>query len=667
MTRSRIAGACLLALSLSFTVPVTEATAQTDTLTVVTSPEGGGLAAAVEATGAELSEVAGLTVTGGMLNLADAGFINEQLTALTDLSLVDTADFLDSAVPSSAFSGNTSLQRVTLENTHAIGDRAFYDVTTLVGADLPEVRTLGGLVFSSNVALDTVYLPNLTAMGNRAFYNTISLSSLTLGATPPALLGQGGWFLYATGVTIYVPVEEAIPAYREHEYFQQFKIRLIGDVDPDPEDPPEPNTPEICGDHCGRIGGADSVRVRGTEYYAGDYKLSMNLHSFNLNINAWLYDREGTPPLDTLSAIRFADQAGFDAVDVLAYYIPGYSNTTMPTKPDAEIKAFAAQIRSLTDELGLEISGTGMQSNFASPLESRRELDVERAKYWIDVAAVMGAPVLRMFSGPVPADIRDLGWENVARQRVVPALREVAEYAADKGVTIGVQNHGDMTATAAQTIQLLAWVDHPNIGIVNDTGYFRPFRYTTGLNYDWYADMLEALPHSVGYLLKRKPAGAETDIPMDMDKAFTDLRYSDYRGYVAMELLWVRGDPGYPRDLTEPPYDQVADFLGQVRTAMDQTKRRGPVSGFGPVAYAFGTVIGMVHTHGAAQPAVDVRVSDPDGDEVAVLRAHRIGGDRRGKQYYLFAGHVGRHPAVTLLGPIGPSITEQIQLEVGAR
>jgi sugar phosphate isomerase/epimerase len=307
-------------------------------------------------------------------------------------------------------------------------------------------------------------------------------------------------------------------------------------------------------------------------YYTGDFKISLNLYSFNLNLRSWLTGRESPPPIDTLEAIRFAKQAGFDAVDVTAYYIPGWHFYEMPTKPREEVMAYARQIRELSAELDIAISGTGASNDFASADPARRALDLQRVKFWIDVAAEMGAPVMRVFSGNVPADIDQLGWEAVSRQRIVPALRELADYGAARGVEIGLQNHGDMTATADQTIQLLRWVDHGNIGIIDDTGYFRPFRSETGLGYDWYGDIAQVLPYTNNFQLKKKPAGAETDIPMDLDRVFTDLRLSDYRGYVPVELLWVRGEPGYPRDLPEPPFDQVEDFLAKVKASMHATR-----------------------------------------------------------------------------------------------
>ena len=101
------------------------------------------------------------------------------------------------------------------------------------------------------------------------------------------------------------------------------------------------------------------------------------------------------------SIIGRAEKAGFDAVDLTCYYIPGYSNTTMPTLPEKDIVKYAREIKKLSKKLGIEVSGTGIQNNFADPNRNRRETDVERIKFWIKIAAEMGAPVIRIFAVPV--------------------------------------------------------------------------------------------------------------------------------------------------------------------------------------------------------------------------------------------------------------------------
>lgn len=314
-------------------------------------------------------------------------------------------------------------------------------------------------------------------------------------------------------------------------------------------------------------------------YYTGDYKIGLNFFSFAYNLESWFTDvQEGGARIDTLQAIRFAKEAGFDTVDITAYYLPGYERFKMPSKSDEEIFGYARKVKNLCDELGIIISGTGVKNDFAVPSQESRALDVEHVKYWIDVAAVMGAPVMRVFSGLVPEDIESSDWETIARDRIVPALRECASYGAQKGVKIGVQNHGDMMATADQVIRILKWVDHPNLGVVNDTGYFRPFQSSNGVGYDWYDDIEAILPYTVNFQIKRKPAGYYTDTLMDLEQLFIRIRRIPYRGYLPFEMIWENEEAEHPRNLSEPPYKQISDFLALVKSAAEITKSRGTSS-----------------------------------------------------------------------------------------
>lgn len=320
-------------------------------------------------------------------------------------------------------------------------------------------------------------------------------------------------------------------------------------------------------------GGASTpAPPRAGGYYTGTYTPSLDMYSFNDNLNAYDLGRKGASPIDLLSAIQWAASAGFKAVDVTAYYIPGYQNYTMPSLPTAQIMAYADQIKALCQQLDLKITGTGVLDDFANPDPVARALDVQRVEFWTDVAAEMGATDIRVFSGTVPPDLTAAGgWAAVTQSRIVPALQQVTAYAATKGVKVALQNHGDMTATAAQTIQIDKWVDNPNLELMDDTGYFEPFQATSALGYDWYSDIAAVEPYSGTIQLKLKPAGEGTDVPMDFTRFFTDLRLSDYRGYIPLERLWAKTDPDNPKLQPTPPYGEISAFLAQVNAAMAAT------------------------------------------------------------------------------------------------
>ena len=537
-----------------------------------------------------LSAVKVLEISAGTLSADDCRFIRENLVSLEELHVGSKASFVRGEVPKGAFSGMDSLRRLYVSNAKSVGAKAFSLCANLEYVEMPDVEHLGVQAFAQakgtgDSALKTVKLPSLKSMEPRVFYYCTNLTDLYLLAPPRPEKPEGKeglWFERVTRMLIHVPDRKTYDDFMKPENCTAIDWSAYDFVADNGDSLPAPVLAEEY-DDAAYMGLRDTLLPRfdrtdkdfSGEYYTGDFKLSLNLYTFNMNINAWLNDSGSVPHLSTLDAIEWAAGAGFDAVDVTCYYIPGYSNTAMPTRPEKEILAYARKIRKLCDKLGIEISGTGLQNNFADPSENRRLTDVERIKFWIKVAHEMGAPVIRIFSGTPPADIRREGWEKIARDRMAPLVREVADYAAEyyPDVRIGVQNHGDMLATANQVIQFLKWVDRDNVGIVNDTGFYREFMNTDATSYDWYTDIAAVLPYSNNFQVKKKPAGAETSALMDLDRIMTDIRKSPYRGYVPVELLWVSKDEGYPGDLYTPPFDETREFLGKLRRAMENTVR----------------------------------------------------------------------------------------------
>lgn len=546
-----------------------------------------------EQIGGDHARVKRLVVKTGTLTADDCRFIRQNLTGLEELIVTDAADFKDGVIPRSAFEGLVSLRRIRADRAVEIGAKAFSLCAGLEQADFPQVTSAGVQAFaqakgSSAGRLRTVRLPKLERMDPRAFYYCTNLEELFLTAPPAPERPEGKeglWFERVTRMVIRVPDRKAYDAFVDVKNcgaidWSAFDFRA-DNGDPLPETEKAPGYDDAAYDrlreellpHFDRT----DKDFSGT-YYTGDFKLSLNLYTFNMNLNAWMNGSASTPQLSTLDAIRWAAGAGFDAVDVTCYYIPGYSNTAMPTRPEQEILDYARKIRELCAELGISVSGTGLQNNFADPNEQRRLTDVERIKFWIRVAAEMGAPVIRIFAGPPPADIRRAGWERIARERIVPHIREVAQYAREHypSVRIGLQNHGGMLATANQVIRMLGWIDCDNVGIINDTGFYRDFLSTDATRYDWYGDIALVLPYTNNFQLKKKPAGAETWELMDLKRIMRDIRRSPYRGYLPIELLWVAKDEGYPGNLNTPPFDETVRFVDSLKQAIEQTASPEP-------------------------------------------------------------------------------------------
>jgi sugar phosphate isomerase/epimerase len=129
-------------------------------------------------------------------------------------------------------------------------------------------------------------------------------------------------------------------------------------------------------------------------------KLSLNAYSFARLLNDHLRGRgQGITLMELLD---FCARNDFDAIDPTGYYFPGYGSVREGNKgvpPDTYVRDF----RRRAFELGAAISGTGVANDLATADKDKRASEVKHIKDWVEVAAEMGAPVLRVFSGPVPA------------------------------------------------------------------------------------------------------------------------------------------------------------------------------------------------------------------------------------------------------------------------
>ncbi|MFD0676029.1 MULTISPECIES: cadherin-like beta sandwich domain-containing protein [unclassified Paenibacillus] len=532
-------------------------------------------------TGNDYGDIKVLTINAGVLDPVDCTFIATSLKKLEELYIVGTANFTNGTIPKNAFEGNRYLKIVKADNVTVIGVKAFNLFESLTEVNFPNVTTISSQAFaqtkgSSVSKLTTARFPKVQVIEQRAFYFCMNLKNLYLGSIPPTLTvpygKQGLWFNFVTDMTVHVPSLAVYNEYIKLENSDQIDWSAMTFVADNGDALPviPPADPYVDADY-------NYLREdHQVPYYDGDYKLSLNMYTFNMNLNSWLQGRTSPVPMTTLDTIQWAHDNGFDAVDVTCYYIPGYSNTDMPT-PEQQvlIHAYAKQIKDLASSLGIAISGTGIQNNFADPNQARRDVDIERIKFWTQIASEMGAPVIRVFAGPPPVDIKRTGWAAITRDRIVPSIQQIADFAAANypTVQIGIQNHGDMLATANQVLQFMKWVNRPNVGVVNDTGYYREFMNVDATQYDWYKDISLILPYSNNFQVKKKPAGAETTELMDLNKLFGIIRNSPYRGYIPVELLWLPNDDGYPGNLNTPPYNETSTFLQSMRTAMRNTKQ----------------------------------------------------------------------------------------------
>jgi sugar phosphate isomerase/epimerase len=259
-------------------------------------------------------------------------------------------------------------------------------------------------------------------------------------------------------------------------------------------------------------------------------KLSCNLYSFNAPL------RSAEMTLE--QAIDFCAELGFDAVDPTGYYFPGHP------EPPSEAYLHAIKLRAFRN--GLDVSGTGVRNDFTVPDAAKREADLEHVKRWVEVAAKLGAPALRVFDGrgeaKGPTREQMTAW-------VVEAFRACAAHGERHGVVIAYQNHDELLKTADEVLALRERVASDWFGLNVDIGSLR-----TG---DPYEEIARLAPHACTWQIKERLYRKGQEEKTDLRRVFAILRAAGYRGYAPLETLGA-GDPR----------EKVRRFLDEARSAL---------------------------------------------------------------------------------------------------
>jgi sugar phosphate isomerase/epimerase len=272
-------------------------------------------------------------------------------------------------------------------------------------------------------------------------------------------------------------------------------------------------------------------------------KTALNAYSFSKPLNDHLKGRGKGMTL--LELLDFCAEENFDALDPTGYFFPGY--------PKVPSDKYINDFKRRAFVLGLGISGTGVRNNFASPERQQRAADVQHVKQWIEVAARLGAPVIRVFAGTEPEGYT---FDQVA-QWMVEELQKCVEHGKQYGVLVGIQNHWDTLKTAEQALKIVKMVDSEWFGVIVDTGYF--------LTPDPYKDIAMVTPYAVNWQIKEKLDGKEGKVKIDLKRLVRIIRAAGYRGYLPIETLSVAAEQYDPRA-------RVAQLLKELREALRQTQ-----------------------------------------------------------------------------------------------
>jgi sugar phosphate isomerase/epimerase len=224
-----------------------------------------------------------------------------------------------------------------------------------------------------------------------------------------------------------------------------------------------------------------------------------------------------------------------DGVELTSYYFP-----------PAFAPAYVASLKRHCYLAGIDVSTTPIRNTFTYPAGPERETEIAHVKRWLDVAADLGSPAIRIFAG----DAQPHQPEAEARKNCVECIEACADHAARRGVFMALENHGGVVAEPEGVLEIVKAVKSDWFGVNLDTGNFH--------GADPYADLARCVPYAVTVQVKvevQAKGGPKQEA--DLPRLVRMLKDAGYRGLVTLEY-----------EAAEAPLAAVPRWLDRLRAVL---------------------------------------------------------------------------------------------------
>ena len=213
---------------------------------------------------------------------------------------------------------------------------------------------------------------------------------------------------------------------------------------------------------------------------------------------------------------------------------------------DFHYRAFASQdpeylgkIKLLCLKYGLPIGYIGMSGLFVGNRQERRD-HADECKKAVDLAAFLGSPIIRLFCAIIP---KKNGDGNDPWPDMIAGYQEVADYAATKGIAIGLQNH---PSTGDDMLRIKNETDRANFAFIMDTGQWigSPGGYQGDAtpDVDFYAFMEQTAPHALYIRTKFYKIESGREEWLDYERIAAIIEQVNFNGCISIVYEGQRED-----------------------------------------------------------------------------------------------------------------------------
>lgn len=178
---------------------------------------------------------------------------------------------------------------------------------------------------------------------------------------------------------------------------------------------------------------------------------SVSSYSFSGYINAG--------KMTQFDTIQKAKELGFEAIEF----------TDLQLLDGLTEEETARKFREEADRCGIKIAAYTVAASLIKDTDEETRAEIERVKAKVDVAAILGVPVMRHDAYFAQNKYRSF---DLSLPELAENIREIAEYAKTKGIKTMVENHGRICQDSDRMERLFNAVNHENFGLLVDMGNF---------------------------------------------------------------------------------------------------------------------------------------------------------------------------------------------------
>ncbi len=164
----------------------------------------------------------------------------------------------------------------------------------------------------------------------------------------------------------------------------------------------------------------------------------------------------GCPAWEWNKILEFAQTHGFSAIE-----LRGLQGTMdLPARPEFQPGRIEQTRREIAAK-NLRIACVSSSAHLHDSDPEKRNQQIADAKRFVDLAASLGAPYIRVFGNDVE------GPKEQAINRIASGLSELGSYAGPRKVTVLIESHGDFTDSPTLG-PILTRADSPHVGLLWD-------------------------------------------------------------------------------------------------------------------------------------------------------------------------------------------------------